>query len=336
MENLTPESITATLLALGILLGMARVLGELAQRLHQPAVLGELLAGMLLGPTVLGNLLPDASKFLFPPEGASHIALDTVTMLAVVLFLLVGGIEVDLSTFWRLGRVGFKVGITSMAVPFLLGLGAASLIPQMLGRQADADPVVFALFLATALSISALPVIAKTLMDMDLYRSDLGMVVVSAAIFNDLVGWLIFAVILGLMGDGSEPGNHILSTIGLTLGFAGVMLTLGRWIIHKILPYLQAHTHWPGGELSFAVTLAILGGAFTEWIGIHAIFGSFLVGVAVGDSSHLRERTRTIIDHFVSFIFAPVFFASIGLKVNFLTHFDGSLVLAVLTIACIC
>ncbi len=209
-------------------------------------------------------------------------------------------------------------------------------MPQALGRHLDANHLVFALFFATALSISALPVIAKTLMDMDLYRSDLGMVVVSAAIFNDVVGWIVFAIVLGMMGAASGNENSIMLTIVLTLAFAGAMLTLGRWLIHKILPFLQAYTRWPGGVLGFALTLALLGAAFTEWIGIHAIFGSFLVGVAIGDSSHLRERTRVTIEHFVSFIFAPVFFASIGLRVNFLTHLDPLLVVTVLVIACAC
>jgi Kef-type K+ transport system membrane component KefB len=205
-----------------------------------------------------------------------------------------------------------------------------------MGRHAEADSLTFALFFATAMSISALPVIAKTLMDLGLYRTDLGMVVVSAAMVDDLVGWIIFAVVLGMMGAVSGQENHIMLTIGLTLAFAGVMLTFGRWLVHRILPFLQAYTKWPGGVLGFALTLALLGAAFTEWIGIHAIFGSFLVGVIIGDSSHLRESTRITIQHFVSFIFAPVFFASIGLKVNFLANFDASLVVAVLAIACVC
>jgi mannitol/fructose-specific phosphotransferase system IIA component (Ntr-type) len=189
---------------------------------------------------------------------------------------------------------------------------------------------------AIALSISALPVIAKTLMDMDLYRSDLGMVVISAAILNDLMGWIIFAVVLGLMGDPAGNGNPIVMTIALTLAFAAAVLTLGRWMIHKLLPFVQAYTRWPAGELSFAVILALLGAAFTEWIGIHAIFGAFLVGAAVGDSAHLRERTRVTIEHFIASVFAPLFFASIGLHVNFWTHFDGPLVLTVSLMACAC
>ncbi|MBF0469159.1 MAG: cation:proton antiporter [Desulfamplus sp.] len=334
MEKLTPHNIMLMLLSLGILLGVARILGEIAQRFRQPAVVGELLAGVLLGPTVLGSLAPGLGLFLFPPGGPNAIALDAISTLAIVLFLMVAGIEVDLSTIWKQGKVGLKVGIASIVIPFVFGFFTAWFIPQALGKEPDVDQLVFALFIATAMSISALPVIAKTLMDMDLYRSDLGMVVVSAAIFNDIVGWIVFAVVLGLMGGAEGSGNHILLTILMTLAFALFMLTAGRWLIHKVLPFVQAYTRWPGGELSFALILALFGASFTEWIGIHAIFGAFLVGAAIGDSSHLRERTRVTIDHFVSFIFAPVFFASIGLKVNFIAHFDLPLVFVVMVIVC--
>jgi K+:H+ antiporter len=336
MQNLSPDNITVFFLSLGLLLGTARVLGELAQKLHQPAVLGELLAGVILGPTVLGSISPETCAFLFPQEGPSSVALNAITTLAVTLLMLVAGMEVDLSTIWRQGRIGLKVGTAGMVIPFFLGLVVALIAPLALGRDVDADPVVFSLFFATALAISALPVIAKTLMDLDLYRSDFGMVVVSAAILNDLIGWIIFAIILGLIGAETGHSNNILWTITLTLAFAGFMLTAGRSLIHRTLPFLQAYTRWPGGVLSFALILALLGAAFTEWIGIHAIFGAFIVGIAVGDSSHLRERTRVIIDQFVSFIFAPVFFASIGLKVNFITHFDLVPVVTVLLIACVC
>lgn len=336
MDSLSHQNIITLFLAIGILLGTARTLGEIAQRFRQPAVLGELLAGVLLGPTVLGMLLPEVNLFLFPMQGPNAIALDTLVTVAIVLFLLVAGLEVDLSTVSRQGRVALKVGIMGMVIPFIIGFGLAWYVPHSLGAEEDADPLVFALFLATALSITALPVIAKTLMDLDLYRSDLGMVVISAAIFNDLIGWTIFAVILGMMEAGSGHVQEIPMTILLTLVFAGGMLTVGRWLINRILPYLQAYTHWPGGVLSFALTMALLSAAFTEWIGIHAIFGSFIVGVAIGDSPHMREHTRVVIDQFVSFIFAPLFFASIGLKVNFISHFNLGLVLTVLLIACIC
>lgn len=335
MQQLDSSQVTVMLLALAALLGTARLLGEIAQWLRQPAVLGELIAGVLLGPTFFGYFAPEWQSWLFPVEGASAIALEGITTLAIVLFLLVAGLEVDLSTVWKQGRVALKVGSVGMAVPFVIGLACAALIPTTVGRPAEVDPKIFTLFFATALSISSLPVIAKTLMDLNLYRTDIGMIVISAAIFNDLIGWTVFAIILGMMNSPAGHETNVPATIALTLAYAGLMLTVGRSLIHRALPYLQAYTHWPGGVLGFAMTLALLGAALTEWIGIHAIFGSFIIGVAIGDSPHLREHSRVIVDQFISFIFAPVFFASIGLKVNFATHFDLSLTLVVLAVACL-
>jgi Kef-type K+ transport system membrane component KefB/mannitol/fructose-specific phosphotransferase system IIA component (Ntr-type) len=332
--RLDAHELTVMFLALGVLIGAARLLGEIAQRLHQPAVLGELLAGVLLGPTVFGNLMPEWQAWLFPPTGNNAIVLDAIGSLAIVLFLLVAGLEVDLSIVWRQGRTALKVGVLGTAIPFAFGLAGAYFMPGAFGRQQDADPTVFALFLATAMAISSLPVIAKTLMDLNLYRTDLGMVVVSAAIFNDLIGWTIFAIILGMISE-QGAGSGVATTIGLTLLFAVLMLTVGRWLVNRALPLLQAYAHWPAGVLGFIVTLGLLGAAFTESIGIHAIFGSFLVGVALGESKHLQERTRVMIEEFVSIIFAPVFFASIGLRVNFATQFDWPLVTLVLILACV-
>ena len=334
MGVLSADEVTRMFVALGVLLGVARVLGELAQRFHQPAVLGEILAGVLLGPTVLGAIAPAWNAWLFPTEGNNAVVLNGLTTFAITLFLLVAGMEVDLSTVWRQGRAAVSVGLLGTIVPFAVGLAAGWLAPVALGRDENGDPVIFALFFATAMAISALPVIAKTLMDLGLYRTDIGMVVVSAAIFNDIAGWLVFAIILGMIGKTSH-GFDVPTTIALTLAFAFVTLTAGRWLVNRALPYLQAYTHWPGGELSFALILALFGAALTEWIGIHAIFGSFLVGIAIGDSEHLRERTRVMIDQFISFIFAPLFFASIGLRVNFVTSFAPTIVASVFVIACV-
>ncbi|GMU23081.1 MAG: hypothetical protein AMXMBFR13_31640 [Phycisphaerae bacterium] len=334
MEGLESRDIALMFLALGLLLAVARVLGELASWLNQPAVLGEMLAGVVLGKTVLGRVAPDAFQVLFPSEGAAGAVLVGLTTLAIALFLVVAGMEVDLSTIWRQGRVATTVGLAGIVLPFGIGLGAAWWAPRWVGYEPGADLTVFALFFATALSISALPVIAKTLMDLNLYRSDMGMIVIAAAVFNDLVGWIIFAVLLGMLGTTGGNGPDIGMTITLTLLFTAVTLTIGRWAVHRALPWIQAHTIWPGGVLGFALSLALFGAAFTEWIGVHAIFGSFLVGVAVGDSSHLREQTRIIILQFVSFFFAPLFFASIGLSVDFAANFDLQLIVIVTVLAC--
>lgn len=337
METLNHSQITIMFLSLGILLATARLFGELAKRLHQPAVLGEILAGIVLGPTILGQCWPEANTFLFPQEGPNALMLSGLSTLAVSLFLLVAGMEVDLSTMFRLKRVALIIGITSIVIPFAIGFGAGQSMPLALGMESGADPLIFSLFLGIALSICALPVIAKILMDLNLFRSDVGMTVIAVAIFQDLVGWLIFAIILGMMqaSTGDGHGMSIGMTIAMTLGFAGFMLTIGRSLIHRFLPWLQAHTSWPGGVLGFALALGMLGAAFTEYIGIHAIFGAFIVGVSLGDSSHLRQQTRTTIEQFISFIFAPLFFASIGLQVDFVSHFDLKLVLIVMVLACV-
>jgi Kef-type K+ transport system membrane component KefB/mannitol/fructose-specific phosphotransferase system IIA component len=219
--------------------------------------------------------------------------------------------------------------------PFGLGFGVAYLYPGFFGSQAGASHLAFALFFATALSISALPVISKTLMDLGLYRTEVGMIIISSAIFNDLFGWIIFALILGMMGVGAPHGLSIWITILFTLVFVAAIFTVGRFLVNRFLPWVHAHTTWPGGVLGLATLLGLFAAGFTEWIGIHAIFGAFIVGVMMGDSPHLRQRTRIVLFEFISSILAPLFFASIGLQVNFITHFDGVLVLFVILIACL-
>lgn len=322
-------------LSLGLLIGFARALGETARWFGQPALLGEILAGVLLGPTVLGHVAPGWQAFLFPGSGSAAVFLQGFMNVSIALFLVVAGMEVDLSTVWRQGRSTMIVGMAGLVCPFAIAFSAAWMLPLLRASRPASDPLIFSLFFATAISITSLPFIARTLMDLSLYRSDMGMIVIAAAIFNDLAGWIIFAVVLGMMRIEAVAGFSIGRTILLTLLFAVGVLTVGRWAVHKVLPWLQAHTTWPGAVLSFSLASALLGAAFTDWIGVHAIFGAFLVGVAIGDSTHLRESTRTIIGEFASFVFAPVFFAGIGLRVDFVSNFSLPLVLAVLAIACI-
>lgn len=198
----------------------------------------------------------------------------------------------------------------------------------------DADAFVSALVFAAALSISALPVIAKTLMNLDLYRSDLGMLVVASAIFNNLVGWLIFSIAIGMTRDTGLSGFERLHGPLFVVLFALFVLSVGRLLLHRALPWIQYRTGGPSGVLGFTLALALLSGAFTEGFGVHALFGSLLVGMALGDSIHLREHTRETIRQFASSFFAPLFFASLGLQIHFVAHFDGLLTLIVLAIAC--
>lgn len=378
--GLDEAAITKLLLAIAVLLGLARLLGELCRRFGQPAVLGEIVAGILLGPTVLGALdpsgigltwlswawqgfetyhLPDLGgvvyEYLFPTSATSPawIAEEGFITLSSALLLFVVGLEVDLSAVWRQGKAMVLVSAAGILIPFALGFGAATFFTDLLGvgeRAAD-NLLPFQIFCGLAMSITALPVIAKILIDLNLSKSDMGVLVISSAMCNDLIGWIGFAVVLALLpaaatsGDAAiaaaaaadAEGNHlgVAGTIGATLAFLAFMLTLGRLFMHKALPYVQARWSWPGGVISFAFVIAMACAALTEYLGIHSIFGAFIAGVAIGDSHHLRERTRDTIHQFVMNIFAPVFFASIGLRINFVDAFRWDTVLLVCAIATI-
>ncbi len=334
MPHLAAHDVMTMFLALAVLLGTAKLAGEVMQKLDQPSVLGEIMAGILLGPTVLGQIKPNVYAFLFPATGNLPIVLDTVTTLGVVFFLLSAGLEIDLRSIFRQGRSAIAVSFCGVIIPFVLGFAAAGLFPRFLGAGEGADRLIFALFVGTALSISALPVIAKILMDLNLLRSEMGTVVMSSAMFDDLVGWILFSMILGMMNGGSSMAG-VKRTVLLVIAFVVLALTVVRWMIDKVLPHIQAHTSWPGGVLGFIFTLTLASAAFAEYAGIHAVFGAFIIGIAVGESTHLRKRTSELIHGIVTNVFAPFFFASIGLRTNFVTNFNLPITVTVIAVACI-
>jgi Kef-type K+ transport system membrane component KefB/mannitol/fructose-specific phosphotransferase system IIA component (Ntr-type) len=336
-NHLNPHDVMTMFMALAVLLGCAKAAAELMHKIGQPSILGEISAGILLGPTVLGHYRPDIYEALFPTSGPMPIVLDTVTTLGVVFFLLTAGLEIDLRSIFRQGKSALLVSLFGVAFPFGAGFLAAEIVPTYMGAVEGANTLIFALFVGTALSISALPVIAKILMDLNLLRTEMGTVIISSAMFDDLVGWILFSFVLGMMhpGGNANPADGIKHTIILVVLFVGVTLTLGRWLFDKILPILQAHTTWPGGVLAFIFTLTMAGAAFTEYAGIHAVFGAFVVGIAVGESGHLRKRTSEHIHQIVTNVFAPFFFASIGLRTNFVSNFHLGLTTTVICVACL-
>jgi Kef-type K+ transport system membrane component KefB len=182
------------------------------------------------------------------------------------------------------------------------------------------------------MAITALPVIARILMDLNVFKSQMGMLIIASAMVNDILGWLIFSVVLSMMGT-NEGGMGVWATAGITLGFTFFMITIGRGLINKALPWINRKLAWPGGLLSLSIAFCFLAAAFTEYIGIHAIFGAFIFGVALGDSEHLTERAKEIVHQFINNIFAPLFFVSIGLYVNFVESFNIYLVLAITALA---
>src|SRR6202167_1966298 len=321
--------------ALAVLLGCAKLAAELMQKIGQPSILGEISVGILLGPTVLGRVRPHLYEALFPTTGPMPIVLDTVTTLGVVFFLLTAGLEIDLRSIFKQGKSALLVSLFGVAFPLGAGFLAAYIYPDYLGLREGANPLIFALFVGTALAISALPVIAKILMDLNLLRTEVGTVIISSAMFDDLVGWILFSMILGMMNGAGTSMDGVKRTILLVIAFVVLALTVVRWLIDKLLPHIQAHTSWPGGVLGFIFTLTLGAAAFAEYAGIHAVFGAFIIGIAIGESTHLRKRTSELIHGIVTNVFAPFFFASIGLRTNFVANFNLPITATVIGVACI-
>lgn len=326
------------LLGLAVLLGTARALGEVCRRFGFPAVAGEIVAGVLLGKTLLGRLAPGAFAWLFP-DGPARTMLTAYTTVAVMLLLVVAGLEVDLTVVRKSGRVVLLTSALGVIVPFALGYATGMLLP---GADLP-DPSrrgLHAAFLGIALSISALPVIAKTLLDLGLMKTDLGLVILSSAVFNDLVGWTGFSVLsqqfVRLPSQGAGEGAGIALSVLLTAAFVVGTLALVRPVVDRLLARLQGPDEAATGRaLSIIMVLALLGAAATQAAGMHPVFGGFVMGVAVGDSSRLREHTRQILHDFVSYVFTPVFFATMALRYDFAAAFDPLLVALVLVIACV-
>ena len=330
MNKLSQQEVMNLLIQLSVMLVMGRLFAEAARKVRQPAVIGEILAGIILGPTILGMVNPEWFQTLFP-SGSSSLVLDGFVQVAVVMLLFIAGLEVDLHIVLQQGRQAFYTSTLGLIIPFAIGFIFPYYFPAFFGSVDGERHLAYALFMGTSMAITALPVIARILMDLNIFKSRMGMLVISSAMINDLIGWLIFSVVLGMIGK--EQNLSLWNTILLTVGFTFLTLTLGRGLINRGLPWVNRKLAWPGGLLSLSLALCFLGAAFTEYIGIHAIFGAFIVGVALGDSEHLSERAKEIVHQFINNIFAPLFFVAIGLKVNFIENFDLGLTLAIIAIA---
>jgi len=330
MESLAHKDVINLLLQLASMLLVARVFAEIAQKFNQPAVVGEILAGIILGPTILGLVGPGVFEFLFQSNPPANLALDGIVQVAVILLLFVAGLEVELHLVWSQGKSALAISLLGLVFPFVLGFIFPYFFPEFFG-QGEGNRLLFSLFMGTAMSITALPVVVRILMDMNLFKTKMGMVIVAGAMVNDIIGWLIFSVILSFMGQSANLS--LFNTIGITLLFTAFMLTLGKGLLNRVLPWINKKLAWPGGLLSLSMAFCFMAAAFTEWLGIHAIFGAFIFGVALGDSDHLSEKAKEIIHQFINNIFAPLFFVSIGLKIDFAANFDILLILVILAIS---
>ncbi len=327
MQNLSEHNILIFLVQLFVLLGLARGLGELFRKWKQPPLTAEILVGILLGPTILGRFLPGWHQAIFPADAVQQNMLETVAWIGVLFLLLETGLEIDLSSAWRQKKDALAIALSDIVIPMAIAFIPCYFLPEHYLTNPD-QRLIFSIFMATVMTISALPIAARALHDLKLSKTDLGFLIISALSINDIIGWLLFTIVLGYFTQTGLSPMAIFAIAGATVGFAAICLTGGRILTHAALAKIkEKKLPQPGISLTFICLLGLLCGAITQKIGIHALFGFFIAGMMAGGSRALSENVRQIISQMVYAIFVPLFFVNIGLKVDFLRSFDVFLIL---------
>lgn len=329
--------VTLFLLQIGVMLAVALVCGQLMRRIGQPAVVGELIGGVILGPTVFGLLFPGAYQRLFVTNEAVTVARNGLLTIGMLFFLFIAGLEVSPAQVRQSGPKVVGTSLLGILVPFVLGFGLVWFFPAFWGPLAETHHLALAMVIGVALSITALPVIARILVDLGLMQDELGAVVLSAAIIDDLIGWTLFAVVLGSFAP--HGGEYVSGKpwLPLVLGVAFVLVVLvgGRALGPGAFHWIRRRLPWPGAFITVTAILVLLSAAVAEGIGIHAVLGAFLMGVALSQQFEERDQAREVVSQFAISFFAPLYFVAVGLKVNLLEGFDLLLVAVVFAIACV-
>jgi Kef-type K+ transport system membrane component KefB len=295
------------LLALAVVVIAGHILGRLLAAVGQPPVIGEVLSGILLGPSLVGRIAPGVESYLFPES--ARPALGVVAQLGVVLYMFVVGLEFDAGSLRRRAAPFVFISQASIAVPFLLGCGLAAFIYPNLS-QPGVPFVAFAMFMGIAMSITAFPVLARILTDRGLTRTDLGIAALTCAAVDDVTAWCLLAVVVGVAR--ATMGGALLSIL-LTVVFIALMFLVGRPIAARLLR--GGESDQPSQDaVTWTLAALLLSALVAEEIGIHAIFGAFLFGAILPAESPLARRLSVDRTPVVTILFLPAFFALTGLR----------------------
>lgn len=314
------------LLQILVLLLLARGLGEVFRHWGHPAVVGEILVGLLLGPTLLGRLSPALYYGLFPQDPIQFTMLETVAWFGVLLLLLETGLEIDVSAAWKQRGSALRIGVIGVVVPMAIGFLLSLLLPDVYLAQPD-QRVTFALFLGTTMAISAMVIIARVLHDLDLIKSDLGLLTLCGYAVNDILAWVILSLVFATAASAAPSVGSVVLLLVTAVGFTAFCLTLGLRLVDRTLAGLVHRLpQQPGVVLTFVCCLGLLCGVVTQSVGLTALLGFFLAGMMAGDAGALSERVRQILTQMVHAIFVPLYFASLAIQIDFFANFDAFLV----------
>jgi Kef-type K+ transport system membrane component KefB/nucleotide-binding universal stress UspA family protein len=309
-----------------VLMVVGRLLGEAMLRLRQPAVMGQLIAGLLLGPSLFGLLLPDAQHALFPKNPEQKAMIDAISQFGILLLLLLTGMEIDLKLVRQTGRASLFASLMGIVIPFLCGVALGEMLPDSMLPD-PGKRLITSLFLGTALSIASVKIVAMVVREMNFMRRVVGQVILASAIIDDSIGWIIVSIIFSLALHGSiDTGSLAQSVIG-TLLFMVVSLTIGRRAVFFVIRWVNDHVASEFAVLTAILAIMCIMALITYLIGVHTVLGAFVAGILVGESPiltrHIDEQLRGLITAF----FAPVFFGIAGLSADLTILADPTIAL---------
>jgi Kef-type K+ transport system membrane component KefB/nucleotide-binding universal stress UspA family protein len=309
------SSETLFVVEIGVLLLVGRLMGEAAQRIGQPPVMGQLIGGLLLGPSVFGVIWPEAQHTLFPDSGAQKSMIDAISQLGILLLLLLTGMETDLQLVRRVGRAAVTVAIAGVALPFACGFALGEMLPAALLPKPDAR-FVTAIFLGTALSISSVKIVAMVVREMNFMRRDLGQIIVASAILEDTIGWVIIAVAFGLASAGTVDFWSLGRAVIGTALFMIASFTVGRRAVSSLIRWANDNFQSEFPVVTATLVIMCTMALTTQLLGVNTVLGAFIAGILVGESPILTRHIDEQIRGLIVALFMPVFFALSGLHAD--------------------
>jgi Kef-type K+ transport system membrane component KefB/nucleotide-binding universal stress UspA family protein len=314
-----------------LLLLAGRLLGEGLSRLGQPALFGQLLAGVLLGPSIFGALLPELRQVLFPDSKTLKSMIDGIAQTGILLLLLLTGMETNLALIRRRRRTVVSSSLFGIAVPFACGVALAYVLPADVVPE-HSTRLVTALFLGTALAISSVKIVAMVLMEIGAIRRNLGQLILATAILDDTIAWIIIAVISGIAAHGEVDLASIGASLAGTALFLAFSFTIGRRLVAALIVWVNDNLTIEVPVITAILVVMLAMALTTELIGVHTALGAFIAGLLIGQSPILTEHIESQLRGFIMAFFSPIFFAVAGLGMDLRTLLDPTLALFTLAV----
>jgi Kef-type K+ transport system membrane component KefB len=325
------EVLFHVLLALLVITITSHALGALFRHLQQPRVIGEVIAGIALGPSLLGRLAPEVARYVLPSSTAPLLGI--LAQFGVILFMFLVGLELDTALLGKKTHAALAISHASIIGPLLLGAGLALwLYPRLASR--DVPFGVFALFIGVAMSITAFPVLARILKERRIAQTRLGVLAMSCAAVDDVTAWCLLAFLISLAQSRASSG---LVTLGLTLAYLAFMLLMVRPVVRRSIRAREARGELGRGAVTLTFVALLASALITEAIGIHAIFGAFVLGALIPHDSQLARRMAEKLEDTVVLLLLPAFFAFTGMRtrIDLLGSLENWLIcLGIVAVAC--